>query len=97
MVRSDFNIRVALARRESEINCDLLVLTDWWFIVGFSKRLASMMHAELPTQMFYFLSDVESQSHIDTACWFHSCLGHNNVVPMDQGNVVRFCTLENVE
>ena len=56
-----------------------------------------MVDAELSIQMFYFLSDVESQSHIDTACWFHSCLGHNNVVPMDQGSVVRFCSLENEE
>ena len=60
MVRSDFNIRVALARRESEFNSDLLVLTDWWFIVAFSKPLASMVDAELSIQMFYFLSDVES-------------------------------------
>ena len=97
MVRSDFNIRVALARRESEFNSDLLILTNWWFIVSFSKPLASMVDAELSIQMFYFLSDVESQSHIDTACWFHSCRGHNNVVPMDQGSVVRFCSLENEE
>ena len=58
MVRSDFNIRVALARRESEFNSDLL--TDWGFIVSFSKPLASMVDAELSIQMFYFLSDVES-------------------------------------
>ena len=60
MVRSDFNIRVALARQESEFNSDLLVLADWWFKVSFSKRLASMMHAELSIQMFHFLPDVES-------------------------------------
>ena len=58
MVRSDFNIRVALARRESEFNSDLL--TDFWFIVSFSKPLASVVDAELSIQMFYILSDVES-------------------------------------
>lgn len=60
MVRSDFNIRVALARQESEFNSDLLVLADWWFKVSFFKRLASMMHAELSIQIFHFLPDVES-------------------------------------
>ena len=60
MVRSDFNIRVALAMQESEFNSDLLVLADWWFKVSFFKRLASMMHAELSIQIFHFLPDVES-------------------------------------